>query len=213
MPKGSREGKKCRVKNKPKKIIGFKGKRFSDIHNVEDENRGPVSQSTNKESVESLQDSSEPHQVMDEDNLEATDIKSASARKLENANKAPTRSTSPAPQTPEIEGSGRSKKRNHTTSLPEDGHRVVYIENIRKALESMHKCKNGKITICEDASKRAGLSSTFYFECTACKQRVDMDTSKNVEGKARSFDVNRRTNFAMSELGLGKEALATICEI
>ena len=62
----------------------------------------------------------------------------------------------------------------------------------------MHKCENGKITICEDASKRAGLSSTFYFECTACKHRVDRDTSKNVEGKACSFDVNRRTNFAMS---------------
>lgn len=40
-----------------------------------------------------------------------------------------------------------------------------------------------------------------------------MDTSKPVEGKARSFDVNRRTNFAMGELGLGREALATICEI
>ena len=97
--------------------------------------------------------------------------------------------------------------------MPEDGYQVVYIENIRKALESMHKCKNGKITICEDASKHAGLSSTFYFECTACKHRVDKDTLKNVEGKARSFDVNRRTNFAMSELGLGREALATICEI
>ena len=40
-----------------------------------------------------------------------------------------------------------------------------------------------------------------------------MDTSKPVEGKARSFDINRRTNFAMDELGLGREALATICKI
>ena len=40
-----------------------------------------------------------------------------------------------------------------------------------------------------------------------------MDTSKPVEGKARSFDVNRRTNFAKGELGLGREALSTICEI
>lgn len=40
-----------------------------------------------------------------------------------------------------------------------------------------------------------------------------MDTSKPVEGKARSFDVNLGTNFAMGDLGLGREALATICEI
>jgi hypothetical protein len=77
----------------------------------------------------------------------------------------------------------------------------------------MHNCKNGTIIASEDDSKRAGLSSSFYFECTVCKQRVNMDTSKPVEGKAHSFDVNRRTNFTMGELGLGREALATICEI
>ena len=77
----------------------------------------------------------------------------------------------------------------------------------------MHKCKNGTIVTCEGTSKRAGLRSSYYFECTKCRQRVDMDTSKPVEGKVRSFDINRRTNFAMGELGLGREALATICEI
>ena len=75
----------------------------------------------------------------------------------------------------------------------------------------MHKCKNGTIVTCEGTSKRAGLSSSYYFECTKCRQRVDMD--KPVEGKVRSFDINRRTNFAMGELGLGREALATICDI
>ncbi|CAB3996136.1 Hypothetical predicted protein [Paramuricea clavata] len=130
-------------------------------------------------------------------NEDLVTVKSTSARKLENA-------SSELPQTPEFTRQNSQEK---------DGYRIVYIENIRKAVEMMHKCKNGTIITCEDASKRAGLSSSYYFECTKCRQGVDMDTSKPVEGKACSFDVNRRTNFAMGELGLGREALATICEI
>ncbi|CAB3984028.1 Hypothetical predicted protein [Paramuricea clavata] len=131
-------------------------------------------------------------------NEDLVTVKSTSARKLENA-------SSELPQTPEFTRQNSQEEK--------DGYRIVYIENIRKAVEMMHKCKNGTIITCEDVSKRAGLSSSYYFECTKCRQRVDMDTSKPVEGKARSFDVNRRTNFAMGELGLGREALATICEI
>ena len=55
-----------------------------------------------------------------------------------------------------------------STQLGEQGYRIVYIENIRKTVESMHKCKNGLFIACEDASKRAGLSCSYHFECTKC---------------------------------------------
>ena len=194
MPKGSKEGTKFRVKNKAKKKPRFKGKRFSDM--LKD---GDVLKENNGSQSGSIQTDT-PDQVLNTEDLLTE--KSTSARKLENA-------TSEAPKTPDVD---RATTR-QSTQEEEQGYRIVYIENIRKAVESMHKCKNGKIITCEDALKRAGLSSSYHFECTTCKQRVDMDTSKPVEGKARSFDVNRRTNFAMGELGLGREALATICEI
>ena len=82
-------------------------------------------------------------------------------------------------------------------------------------MESMHKCKKRKITMVDDASKRAVLSSFYYFECTSCKHRVYMVTSKKKnEGKPCLFDVNQRFAFAIyGELERGREALATICDI
>ncbi|CAB4043696.1 Hypothetical predicted protein, partial [Paramuricea clavata] len=187
MPKGSKEGTKLRVRNKSTKKNLFKGKRFADLRK-DGENNGSQSASQ--------QNAITQDRVINNEDL--VTVKSTSARKLENA-------SSELPQTPEFTRQNSQEEK--------DGYRIVYIENIRKAVEMMHKCKNGTIITCEDASKRAGLSSSYYFECTKCRQRVDMDTSKPVEGKARSFHVNRRTNFAMGELGLGREALATICEI
>ena len=69
--------------------------------------------------------------------MNKTDEKSTSARKLEKANLK-------SPQ----------------TSQGQEGYRIVCIENIRKTVESMHKCKDGNIITSEDAAKRAGLSST-----------------------------------------------------
>ena len=40
-----------------------------------------------------------------------------------------------------------------------------------------------------------------------------MNTSKKIDEKSDCYDVNTRATFAMSELGLGREGLATICEI
>ncbi|CAB3979912.1 Hypothetical predicted protein [Paramuricea clavata] len=187
MPKGSKEGTKLRVRNKSTKKNLFKGKRFADLRK-DGENIGSQSASQ--------QNAITQDRVINNEDL--VTVKSTSARKLENA-------SSELPQTPEFTRQNSQEEK--------DGYWIVYIENIRKAVETMHKCKNGTIITCEDASKRAGLSSSYYFECTKCRQKVDMDTSKPVEGKARSFDVNRRTNFAMGELGLGREALATICKI
>ena len=194
MPKNSKEGTKFCVRNKAKKKPRFKGKRLSDMRKD-----GDVVKENNSSQSGSVP-TNNPDQVVNNEDI--TTDKSASARKLENVSLEP-------PNTPETDGVTTTQ----STQLEEQGYQIVYIENIRKTVESMHKCKNGAIIACEDASKRAGLSSSYHFECTKCKQSVDMDTSKPVEGKVRSFDVNRRTNFAMGELGLGREALATICEI
>jgi hypothetical protein len=99
------------------------------------------------------------------------------------------------------------------TSQEQEVYQIVCVENIRKTFESMRKCKNGKIITCEDASKRAELSSSDYFECTECKQRVDMDISKPGGGKACYVDVNRRTNLSLGDLGLGRGPCANIWEI
>ena len=93
-------------------------------------------------------------------------MKSTSARKLENANLQ-------SHKTPEVEVITTRQ-----TSQEQEGYRIVCVENIRKTFDSMRKCKNGKIITCEDASKRTELSSIDCFECTECKQMVDMDISK-----------------------------------
>ena len=196
MPKGSKEGTKFRVKHKAKKKLRFKGKLAADMRKDGDALKGNCgSQST------CLENSNNPDQAVDNEDISI--LKSTSARKLEQVNLE-------LPQTPEEEG---VTTRQSLQEQEQEGYRIVYVDNIRKTVESMHKCKNGTIITSEDASKRAGLSSCFHFECTECKQKVEMVTSRSVEGKASSFDVNRRTNFAMGELGLGREALATICEI
>lgn len=40
-----------------------------------------------------------------------------------------------------------------------DGYLIVFIQNIRKAIEMIHKIGNGSIVIREDISKRAGLNA------------------------------------------------------
>ena len=88
----------------------------------------------------------DPDQAVNNEDI--TTDKSASARKLENV-------TLGAPKTPKID----EVTTRQSTQLEEQGYRIVYIQNIRKTVESMHKCKNGILIACEDASKRAGLSS------------------------------------------------------
>ena len=97
----------------------------------------------------------DPDQVVNNEDI--TTDKSASARKLENV-------TLEAPKTPKTD----EVTTRQSTQLGEQGYRIVYIENIRKTVESMHKCKNGLFIAYEDASKRAGLSCSYHFECTKC---------------------------------------------
>ena len=91
------------------------------------------------------------------------------------------------------------------------GYRLVDVENLRVAMVKMHKCKGGKIIVKE--LEKSGLGSTFLFECSVCAHTAHMNTAKQTPGKVRTFDINRRSVFAAGELGIGREGLATLCEI
>ena len=93
---------------------------------------------------------------------------------------------------------------------PEPEGNIVSLKNLKAAMELMHKCKGGQILLVDDYSKRHGLCNSMYFECTLCKHRVYLKTSEKAGAVA---DVNRRAAFAASEVGLGREGLAVICEI
>ena len=98
-------------------------------------------------------------------------------------------------------------------SYDEDkGYRFVYLENIRKTVEGMHECKESSIVMKEDISKRKGLSSKISFKCNTCSKEVTMSTNKPVDN-IQSNDVNVGSIFAASEVGLGREGFATLCEI
>ena len=53
-----------------------------------------------------------------------------------------------------------------------------------------------------------GLSSQLAFQCTKCGQKTTIITSNRYK---RSHEVNVRASLAMAELGLGREAFATLC--
>ena len=63
----------------------------------------------------------------------------------------------------------------------------------------------------EDYKERYGLKSSLYVECSNCKKRIFLPTSKNITDKGNSYDINRRTVFASLELGIGFNGLETFC--
>ena len=90
-------------------------------------------------------------------------------------------------------------------------YRLTDVETLRKAMEQMHNCKGGKIHVKE--LSRSGLGSSLLFQCSLCAHKVHMDPAKEMPGIVKTFDINRRTVYASGELGLGRESLATLCEI
>ena len=88
----------------------------------------------------------------------------------------------------------------------------LFIWKTLEKLEGMHECKESSIVMKEDISKRKGLSSKISFQCNTCSKEVTMSTNKPVDN-IQSNDVNIRSVFAASEVGLGREGFATLCEI
>ena len=97
----------------------------------------------------------------------------------------------------------------YTRSEPE-GNVIVDLAKLKEAMELMHKCKSGRVFVVDSYEKRHGLSNSLYFECSYCKHRVYLETSQKTGGVS---DTNRRAAYAMSEIGLGREDLSTICEV
>ena len=71
----------------------------------------------------------------------------------------------------------------------------------------------GGLIMDEDFTLRQGLCSTLMLCCTRCSYKKEVKTSRRLPGPGQSFDVNRRAALAMSELGLGREGMATFCGI
>ena len=68
------------------------------------------------------------------------------------------------------------------------------------AMVSVRKCEKGKLLLREDYKERYGLKSSLYVECSNCKKRTFLSTSKNITDKGKSYDINRRAVFASFKL-------------
>ena len=71
--------------------------------------------------------------------------------------------------------------------------------------------KKGKLLLREDYKERYGLKSSLYVECSSCKNRTFLPTSKNITDEGKSYDINWRAVFAALELGIGFNSLETSC--
>ena len=85
-----------------------------------------------------------------------------------------------------------------------------------RTFEEFHKCKGGKIVFNEDQAKCYGNSSLIYLECTKCKKHASLQTvgTSNKQWQvSNAMDVNRRIVYSACEMGVGREAIAVMCEI
>ncbi len=75
---------------------------------------------------------------------------------------------------------------------------------------------DGHITLNEDYSKRWGLSSSLFVECSKCKKCTFFRSSvcdQEKNDSRQGNDINRRMAFAATETGLTKQGIETLCEI
>lgn len=109
---------------------------------------------------------------------------------------------------------------NSSSSYYEDSssitYRLVELSSLMGAFQQLHKCKGGRLVYNDEQAKRYGNSSLLHIECTKCKQKAYLQTSANSGGswKAQSAsDINRRMVYSACEMGVGREAIAVMCEI
>lgn len=69
----------------------------------------------------------------------------------------------------------------------------------------------GNLSIEESATGGAGLKSTLMICCQACGKNIQMETSKNITKRGKSYDVNRRAVYHSIESGGGYEGLLSFC--
>ena len=76
----------------------------------------------------------------------------------------------------------------------------------------------GHLELRELTTSRFGLSSSIYVNCSGCGlseflAKGHHDSSDNAPRTVQGKDVNRRSVYAASEMGIGKEGIAKLCEI
>ena len=102
-------------------------------------------------------------------------------------------------------------------TAPEDpGYRLVHLSSMKQAFEKNHHCQDAQMILVEDEGKRFGQSSVFSVQCSKCKMETPLQTSKTTGSSWNprdATDINRRVVYAASETGIGREGMATMCDI
>ena len=96
------------------------------------------------------------------------------------------------------------------------GYRIFHLDSLKQAFENFHNCPEGEVTVVEDNSKRYGLSVMLVVHCSKCKLETRLPTTKPtaLSWRARdASDINRRVVYGACEIGVGREGIATICNI
>ena len=98
----------------------------------------------------------------------------------------------------------------------DEGYRFVHMSSLKRAFEESHKCKGANIILVEEEDKRYGQSSYLSLQCSKCKRKTGLQTSRSESSAwqpSDATDINRRLVYAACETGIGKEGMATICDI
>ena len=72
------------------------------------------------------------------------------------------------------------------------------------------KCKQGKLALQEDISRKMGLASFLVLECDVCSHRSEMYTSPKCRD-SKAYIFNRSAVLGMLESGGGNAALRYFC--
>lgn len=165
---------------------------------------------------------------LDKVEIEKNRKKSGSEKKLPAAaqiilNKSDTTVCQEAPHETEYDSTGRESPVEQSTQdefvteseAVESGYRLIWLNNLSDFVNKLHRCKDAKLTLVE--SSMLGLYSVLSFKCSRCGRCSSMPTSCPNEESShpnhQGVDVNRRVVFAALETGIGRETLATICEL
>lgn len=96
-------------------------------------------------------------------------------------------------------------------------YRMTELSGLLSAFQHLHQCESGgELQMKDDKARRYGNGSVLELECTKCDTKLELQTSGSTTESwtnRSSTDVNRRMVYAACEMGVGREAMATMCDI
>ena len=109
----------------------------------------------------------------------------------------------------ELDGESGNKDSDATPT----GFRLIDVELLTMAISHTRcaQCKEGKLSLTEDETQKAGLMTSLYIQCNKCKNMIHLPTSKKRTPRGLSYEVNRRSVYAAASLGLGHKGLSQFC--